>query len=167
MTFALILAMAATVAVQRWLGLPGGPPGAALVLLPMPWIVGPALRTADRRWFAASFGLGVVWDLVVLEPVVGPGGIAWSAASAVAWWLAGAIADRGPRLWFASGALAAATFWVVRFAAHWPLGVARPLTLFNLGVSALLTGSLCGAVGLALDMDLAARWRRHRARRLR
>jgi hypothetical protein len=161
-----VLAVLATLALQRALGASGSPLLGAVVLLPMPWIVGPALRTRDRRWFVASFVLGILWDAVVEEPVIGPGGIAWSAAAVVAWWLSGTIADRGPRMWFVTGVVATSTTLLARAASLAPLGLASMPALGPTGVTAITTGALCAVVGWLFDADLPQRWRRYRSRRL-
>jgi hypothetical protein len=163
----IVLAVVATLALQRAFGAAGAPALGAVLLLPMPWIVGPTLRGRDRRWFVASFILGILWDAVVEEPVIGPGGIAWSASSAFAWWLAGTIADRSPRMWFASGVLASAVMVIVRAACLTPLGLPHGLALWSVVVTSLATGALCGISGWLLDADLPERWARHRSRRLR
>ena len=73
------LLVVATFVVQRMLGLPGVPVWAGDVWLPMVWLVGLSLLHPRSRWPYAGIALGLAWD-VTLELLVGPGGIAWSAA---------------------------------------------------------------------------------------
>jgi hypothetical protein len=155
-----------TLLVQRALGWPALPGWIAATLLPVVWVVGPALSRPERRWSYLPLWMGIGWDLL-LEPVVGPGGIAWTAAAVVTGGVAAVVADRSPRAWFAFGGLGAVVVLLVRYLALLPLGLATPLSWLQLLISAGLTASWCGLVGWILALDLPARWRRHRARVLR
>jgi hypothetical protein len=163
---AALLLMVSTVAAQRLLSLPHAPPWFALVLLPMPWVVGPPLLTDNHRWYVFSFGLGVVWD-ALFEPVIGPGAISWSAAAAVCWALAGVVVNRGARAWFSFGLLATVVFWAVRALSQSLLGLQLTPNLVSVALSGLASGILCGCVGWTYRIDMPRRWRTFRARRLR
>ena len=76
-----------------------------------------------------------------------PGAIAWSAAALATIRLAGIVADRSPKAWFAFGGLAAAVMLIVQRLALLPIGVAAGWRLTDLGLSAVATGAWCGAVG--------------------
>ena len=152
---------------QRGLGLPGMPLWADLVILPMVWIVAPALLRHDRRWVYLAFVLGFAWDLVLNREVVGPGSISWSAAALGLSVLAGVVADRSPKAWFAFGAAGAALFIGARSVALLPLGLWVPLTWNHLVLSIVLTGVWCGILGWLRALDPVMRWRAHRARTLR
>lgn len=147
-------------------GLPGAPAWLAAVLLPTVFIVGGPLRSGERRWPHAAIGLGLAWDLM-LEPVIGPGAIAWSAAAITIGAVVPLVADRSPRAWFAFGALGAALMIFVRRLALIPLGLAADLSWSYVFTSVVLTGAWCGLVGWILALDLPSRWRTHRARKLR
>lgn len=161
-----LLAAVAALTAQRLLGLPPLPAASAALLVPMVLVVAPAVR--DRRargpWSALLLGLG--WDVVV-SPVIGPGGIAWSVAALAVATAAGVVADRTAGAWFGFGALGAAVVVVAEWLALWPLGLAPAMGVGRLLTTALLTGTWCGAVGWIGSLDLPARWRRWRSRRLR
>lgn len=161
----LLLAVATLVA-QRLLAVPGMPPWLTACMLPMVLLVAPRLERPAEGLPWAAIALGVAWDLS-LEPVVGPGAIAWSAAAIVIARLASLIADRSPATWFAAGAVGAAVVVLVRAVAVLPLGIGPFPSAVRVAVAALLTGGWCGAVGLVMAMGLPARWRAWRARRLR
>jgi hypothetical protein len=157
---------ALALAAQVMLGWPVWPGWLAPVLLPMVFVVGPPLLHEERRWPHFALALGLAWDLV-LEPVIGPGTIAWSAAAVVVSLLAPLLADRTPRAWFAFGAIGAATMVFVRQLALLPLGLATPLTLRYVLLAVALTALWCAVVGWLIGLDLPSRWRARRARRLR
>jgi hypothetical protein len=158
--------IAATLLAQCVLGLPGIPYWAAELIVPVVWVVAPCLLHHDQGWPYQALGIGLAWD-ILLEPIIGPGGIAWSAAALVCSGLAIVVADRSPRAWIAFGAIAAAAILVVRQLALLPLGQAEPLQWLSLLRSMLLTGAWCGLVNWVILLDLPRRWRQHRARRLR
>jgi hypothetical protein len=162
----IVLLMVATLIVQVAFGWPGAPAWLSMVLLPMAFIVAPPMLLAESRWPHFALLLGLLWDLL-LEPVVGPGAIAWSAAAVVLFILVPLVADRSPRAWLAFGALGTVVLVSVRNLALIPLGLATDLTIRSLLLSALLTSVWCGLVGWIIAMDLPARWRSHRARKLR
>lgn len=151
---------------QRLLGVPGAPPWASELLLPMVFLVDPALRDTARQRAMHFLWLGLAWDLV-LEPVVGPGGIAWSASALAMNALGGVLADRSTRAWAALGGLGALLVALTRAAAELPLGVLSPFGLDHVLRSVALTAGWCGLVGFLLGLGLPDRWRRYRARRLR
>lgn len=160
-----LLALAA-LAAQRLLAVPGMPPVLTDCLLPMVLVVAQRLDRPATGLPWAVLGLGLAWDLT-LEPVVGPGGIAWSAAALAIARLAALIADRSPATWFVTGAVGAVVVVVVRGAAWVPLGIGGLPSVLEVVSAAVLTGTWCGAVGGALALDLPSRWRVWRARRLR
>jgi hypothetical protein len=151
---------------QRLLGVPGLPPWAGELLLPMALLVHPAL--ASRPWRAVMPGLwiGLAWD-AALEPVVGPGGIAWCAAALTVRAVGGLLADRSTRVWGALGGLGALVVVLGRAAAELPLGELTTFGVDHLLRSVALTAAWCGLVGWVLGLDLPRRWRHHRSRRLR
>jgi hypothetical protein len=155
-----------TLLVQRMLGLPGLPPWTAEVLLPVVWIVAAALRQKERGWPFQALLLGIAWD-ILFEPVIGPGGIAWSAACLVLYALAGLVADRSPKMWIGFGMVGAAVVTVVQRAALVPLGLPFSLTLGHWVRLVVLTGLWCGLVGSILVLDLPAQVRAYRSRKLR
>jgi hypothetical protein len=152
--------------VQRALGSPGMPEWMGLLMLPMVFIVGASLVQFDRRWTQLAIVLGLGWDLM-LEPLVGPGGIAWSASALALSVLAGIIADRSPRAWFVFGAAGTALVIVVRWIALLPLGRSAPLEWRALVLTTLVTALWCGLVGWIRALDLGARWHAYRTRKLR
>ncbi len=161
-----VVLVAFALAAQVMLGWPVWPHWLAAVLLPMAFVVGRPLRHEERRWPHSALAIGLAWDLV-LEPVIGPGAIAWSAAAVVIGLLAPLVADRSVRAWFAFGAVGAAVMVGVRQLALLPLGIATPLTLRFALLAIGLTSLWCGFVGWILALDLPSRWRAHRARKLR
>lgn len=164
MTTALLIAV--TLLLQRVLGAPGGPQHSGLLLLPMVWTVGAALMGGGRHWVWIALLVGLGWDLL-LEPIVGPGAIAWSAAALLLLWLQGIVADRSPKAWLAFGAVATAVVLQVYRLALLPLGIARPVRWIDLLLSVAATALWCGLVGWLLALDLPKRWRVWRARKLR
>ncbi len=160
-----ILLVLLTFAVQRVLGTLA-PDLGGQVLLPMVWLVAWSVRHRERRWPFWGLFVGLGWDLL-LEPVVGPGGIAWSAAGLATIATAQLIADRTPRIWFAFGAGGALMVQVVHYLALLPLGLAELPSASTVGLSVVLTGLWCFLVGFTIDLDLPKRWREHRAKRLR
>ena len=155
-----------TLLAQVVLGLPPAPPWLASILLPMVFIAGPPLLLAEQRWPYGALLLGLAWDLM-LEPVVGPGAIAWSAAAIVLGVVVPLVADRSPRAWFAFGGLGAVLVILVRFLALMPLGLNSGLTARSFLVSVVLTATWCGLVGWTIALDIPTRWRAYRARKLR
>jgi hypothetical protein len=148
------------------LGMPGLPPWTAEIVLPVVWIVAAALLQRERGWPYEALLIGLSWD-VLLEPVIGPGGIAWTAACLTLYALASLVADRSPKAWAGLGLVGAVVVTLVRQATLVPLGVPFSLTLVHWLRSVLLTGAWCGLVGVILAFDLPTRWRSHRARKLR
>lgn len=155
-----------TLLVQATLGWPVFPGWMATILLPMVFIIGPPLLVEERRWPHFALVLGLAWDLL-LEPVVGPGAIAWSAAAVAVTTVTPLVADRSSRAWLAFGALGATLVIVVQHVALLPLGLSTRLTLSSLATSVALTSLWCGLVGWLIALDLPQRWLRHRARKLR
>lgn len=153
--------------VQRALGWPGMPLWADLVVLPMVWIVAPALLRHDRAWVYLAFALGLAWDLVLNLEVVGPGGVSWSAAALGLNLLGGFVADRSPKAWFAFGAAGTAVLIAAHTVALLPLGLRVPMSWQHVLLSVVLTGTWCGFVGWMLALQPLARWHTYRARRLR
>ncbi len=162
----IVAALVATFVAQRMLSLPGMPVWAGDVWLPMVWVVGPALLHSRPRWPYAGIGMGLAWD-VTMEPLIGPGGIAWSAAQLAVGAAAAVVAGRRTRTWVGLGALGAVVVIAGRAAALLPLGQAEPLDPVVIARTAVLTGAWCGLVGWFLAADLPARWQSYRARRLR
>jgi hypothetical protein len=163
-TVALLIVI--TLLLQRAVGAPGGPHWSGLLLLPMVWIVGPVLIQGGRRWVWIALTIGLGWDLL-LEPIIGPGAIAWSAAALVVLWLAGFVADRTPKAWVALAAVATVVVVEVHRVTLLPLGVSRPVGWIDLLLSAVVTALWCGLVGWLLALDLPKRWHAWRARKLR
>jgi hypothetical protein len=166
MKLRIAIMFALTLAGQRALGHPGLPAWCADLQLLTVWIVAPALRIDDRRWLYWAVVMGVLWDLLG-QPVIGPGGIAWSAAAMALSVLGGFIADRSARAWALFGAVAAVVVVLAHTLALIPLGFAPSLTAADVGRSAVLSGLWCGAVGLAMAVDLPKYWRAYRLRKLR
>ena len=164
MTVPLLVAM--TLLLQRLLGAPGGPQWSGLLLVPVVWVVGPALLGGGRRWVWFGLAIGLGWDLL-LEPVIGPGAIAWSASALLLLWLATIVADRSPKAWLAFGAVAAAVIILVHRLTLLPLGVSRPVRWIDLALAVAVTALWCGLVGWLRALDLPKRWRARRARTLR
>jgi cell shape-determining protein MreD len=155
-----------TLILQRVLGLPGMPAWFGHLLLPMIWIVAASLVRKERHWPYEALLLGLAWDLL-FGPVVGPGGIAWTAACLSLYGLASVVADRSPKAWTAFGAVGTVVVILVQRLAVMPLGLESFLTVRQLMWSAILTGLWCGLVGLVLALDLGKHWRAHQVRKLR
>ena len=155
-----------TLFVQRLLGMPGLPPWSAEILLPMALIVAMSLKGHERHWPYEALLLGLGWD-AVLEPVVGPGGIAWSAAALCLFAVARLVADRSPISWAGFGAIGTAVFLVVRHLAMLPLGLGISWNLLSMIRTVLFTALWCGAIGTLLTLDLPKHWRAYRVRKLR
>ncbi len=162
----LILPVLLTLLIQRIMGMPGLPPWTGEIILPVVWIVAAALLQRERVWPYEALLIGLSWD-VLLEPVIGPGGIAWSAAGLALYALASLVADRSPKAWALLGLVGAAVVTLVRQATLVPLGLPFSLTLMHWLRSVLLTGAWCGLVGITLALDLPGQWRSYRARKLR
>ena len=162
----LIIPVLLTLLVQRMLGMPGLPSWTGEVLLPMVWVVASALmvRERGRPWEALT--LGIVWDLL-LEPVVGPGGIAWSAAGLALYALAGVVADRSARAWIGFGVVGAVVVLIAHYLALLPLGLAPSFTASHLIRTAIFTAVWCGLVKIVVDLNLPSQWRAYRVRKLR
>jgi hypothetical protein len=161
-----ILPVVLTLLVQRALGMPGLPSWSADVLVPVVWVVALSLLRSERPWPVDALFIGLAWD-VLFEPVIGPGGIAWSAAALALNGLATVVADRTPRAWAGFGAVAAVLIVTLHRLALLPLGFSLSLTPTEVIRTALLSGAWCGVVGLVLGLDLPKSWRTYRARRLR
>jgi cell shape-determining protein MreD len=157
---------AVTLLAQRILGMPGIPAWLGYLILPMVWIVAASLARKERHWPFEALLLGLAWDLL-FGPVVGPGGIAWTAACLSLYGLASVVADRSPRAWAAFGSVGALVVILVQRLAVMPLGLATALTFQHLMWSVLLTGLWCGLVGTVLALDLGKHWRTYRVRKLR
>jgi hypothetical protein len=155
-----------TLAIQRLFGVPGMPTFLSLIILPMVWIVALSLTRKERHWPWEALILGLAWDLL-LEPVVGPGGIAWTASCLSLYALAAVVADRSPKAWAAFGAVGTAIVSLTQRLAETPLGIATSLSLQTVLWSSLLTGLWCGVVAITLALDLGKRWRAYRLRKLR
>ena len=155
-----------TLIVQRVLGMPGMPAFLSQIILPMVWIVAVSLIRKERHWPYEALLFGLAWDLL-FGPVVGPGGIAWTASCLGLYGLASVVADRSPRAWAAFGAFGAVVVILVQRLAMIPLGLATSLTLQQLLWSALLTGLWCGLVGMVLALEFGKHWRAYRVRKLR
>ncbi|NOZ79420.1 MAG: hypothetical protein GXP48_09650 [Acidobacteria bacterium] len=162
----LVLLFLATFGAQAVLVVPGAPAWAGSVLLPVVWIVWLVMRPRRQNPVFLAIALGLVWD-VLFEPVIGPGGIAFSAAVLVISWLAVHVADRSPLAWAGAGGAATAVILLVRHVALLPLGLAGRLVVVPFFRSVLLTGGWCLVVGWILSADLGRWWRRLRTRRLR
>ncbi len=135
-------------------------------MVPMIWLVSHPLRQRDRGVFLLGLVLGISWD-ILFEPVIGPGGIAWSASALVVQATAVVLVDRSPRAWAGLGGLAALVFLAVRKLAMVPLGASLPLWSVATLRTCLFTAIWCGLVGWALHLGLPARWKNYRARLLR
>lgn len=157
---------AVTLIVQRVLGMPGIPAWFGHFILPMVWIVAASLLRKERHWPYEALLLGLAWDLL-FGPVVGPGGIAWTAACLSLYGLASVVADRSGRAWAAFGAVGTLVVILVQRLAVMPFGLATSLTVQHLMWSVLLTGLWCGFVGTVLAFDLGKHWRAYRVRKLR
>jgi len=166
MQLKIVVPVLLTLLVQRMLGLPGLPSWTSEVLLPVVWIVAAALLQKERGWPYHALILGLGWD-VLFEPVIGPGGIAWSAACLALYAFAGFVADRSPKMWAAFGAVGAALVTVFHSAALIPLGLPYSLPVGHWLRMVVFTGLWCGLVGATLGLDLPGQWRAYRSRKLR
>ncbi len=162
----IILLAALTLAAQRLLGVPPVPAFLSLVILPMVWVVANVLLQSERHWPYEVLLLGLAWDLL-FGPVVGPGGIAWTAASFALFWMASVVADRSPKAWAAFGSVGTLVMHLVHRLALIPLGLASFPTLPDVLWSAVLTGIWSGLAGTILALDVGKRWRAYRVRKLR
>jgi hypothetical protein len=160
-----VLAAGLALVAQRLLGLPPLPPWSSALLIPMVLVVAPAARGHGVAPIA-GLALGLGWD-VVMGPVIGPGGIAWSAGALAVGGVAAVVANRSAAAWAAFGALGAAVVLTVQWLALRPLGLAPALGPGRLVVTAVLTGAWCWLVAWIESLDLAGRWIRWRSRRLR
>jgi hypothetical protein len=142
------------------------PSWAGLVTLPMVLVVAAALLQHGSRWTQLAIPLGLGWDFLV-EPIVGPGGIAWSVAALALSGLASVVADRSPKAWFAFGAAGTAAMVSARWVTLLPLGLWNPIQWSPVFVNVLATATLCGLTGWLREQDLPSRWRSYRARKLR
>ena len=166
MSVKLVLPALLTLLGQRFLGMPGLPRWSADLVLPVIWLVAAALLRKERPWPLEALLLGLAWD-ALMAPVIGPGGIAWTAAALTLNQLATVVADRSPKAWAGFGAVGALAVVMVHQLAMLPLGFELSATLPQLLRTALLSGGWCGAVGIVLGLDLPQRWRVLRARKLR
>lgn len=155
-----------TLVFQRVLGMPGMPAWFGYLILPMVWIVAASLSRKERHWPYEALLLGLAWDLL-FGPVVGPGGIAWTAACLSLYGLASVVADRSPKAWAAFGAAGAVIVIFVQRLALMPLGLASFFSVSQLALSAVFTGLWCGFVGTVLALDLGKHWRAYTVRKLR
>jgi hypothetical protein len=151
---------------QRLLGIPGLPSWSSEILLPMALIVAMSLKRRERRWPYEALLLGLGWD-AVLEPVVGPGGIAWSAAALCLSAASRLVADRSPRAWVGFGAVGTVVVLVVQRLAMLPLGLGTSWNLPSMIRTVLFTALWCGVVGAISTLDLQKHWHAYRARKLR
>ena len=155
-----------TLVAQRLLGTPGLPMWPSEIVLPTVWIVAASLRSRELRWPYEALLLGLGWDLF-LEPVVGPGGIAWTAAALCLHALASFVADRSSKAWAGFGVVGALVVTIVHHLALLPFGLATSMTVPHLARTALFSGLWCGLVSAVLALDLPKRWRAYRVRKLR
>jgi hypothetical protein len=162
----LIVLLVATMIGQRLLGSPALPAWCAEIQLLVVWLVAASLTSNARRWIYWAAVLGICWDLLV-QPVIGPGGVAWSAAALTLSILAVIVADRTFKAWAIFGAVAAAVVITIHALAILPLGFEPSLTAVRLLRTAALSGLWCGAVGAVLAADFPKYWRAYRLRRLR
>ena len=163
MVFFVVILMLVT---QRALGSPGVPAWAGEILLPMAFVVALPMLHTRRRWPLAGLLVGLGWDFL-MEGIIGPGGIAWSATSLALGATADVVADRRARAWAAAGAFGALVVEVARHLSLLPLGLASGLTLPHLLRTMLFTGLWCGFVGWIYLLGLPARWQEYRTRKLR
>lgn len=161
-----VILAAATLVLQRVLTHPGLPSLAGAIWVPLVWLVWAPLKE-ERRWpLWALVTLGLAWD-VVMEPVIGPGGISWSAAGLTVAWIAARIADRSPAAWAGAGALAGGLVLLIRQLCFLPLGLKLAPAWPGAVKVVLLAALWCGAVGTVAGIDAPGAWRRFRRRRLR
>ncbi len=152
---------------QRILGSPGLPAWVSEINLVSVWIVALSLLSDHRRWPYEAVILGLLWDLVLDQPVIGPGGIAWSAAALALFALAGVVADRSPTAWAGFGALVAPAVALVHYLTLLPLGIEPSMTPLHLLRTAIFSGLWCGIIGFVLAIDLPKHLRTIRVRKLR
>jgi hypothetical protein len=155
-----------TLIVQRILGAPGLPIWPSEIILPIALIVAASLRIREWRWPYEALLLGLGWDLL-LEPVFGPSGIAFSAAALCLQALASVVADRSTTAWIGFGAVGALVITLVHEMTLLPLGFGFSITGPHLVRTAALSGLWCGLVSAVLALDIPKRWRTYRVRRLR
>jgi len=155
-----------TLVAQRVLGAPALPMWPSEILLPIVLIVAASLRSREWHWPYEALLLGLGWDLL-LEPVVGPGGIAWSAAALCLHALASFIADRSTKAWIGFGAVGALVVILVHEVALLPLGLGTSMTVPHILRTAILSALWCGLVSAVLALDIPKRWRAYRVRKLR
>lgn len=155
-----------TLAGQRALATPGLPAWCTDLQLLTVWLVVPALQLERGRSLARPVAIGLCWD-ALQQPIIGPGGIAWSASALVLSGLAGVVADRSYRMWAVFGAVAAIVIVLVHALALWPLGLAPSVTTGRVLRTALLSGLWCGLAGAIKAIDFPKYWRTYRVRRLR
>ncbi len=151
---------------QYLMGWPGVPLWVADLKVPMVFLVAAVMLFHGRKWPFLPLALGLGWDLL-MEGVIGPGGIAWGATALVLEGLATVVADRQPRTWAVFGALGGTFVLCFRFLTLLPLGLSEALTLPGLLRVAMLTGLWCGLVGWIIELNPTSRWAVYRARRLR
>ncbi len=161
-----VVAAIAALVVQRLLGLPPLPAWSASMMVPMAIIVVPLFRGEQRSPIATAVLVGIAWD-IAMEPVIGPGGIAWSAAAVTLGIVATVVADRSAAAWAGFGAIGAGVVVLVHWLALLPLGIAPALSVSRLAIAVGLTGAWCGVLGWVDAADLPRRWQRWRTRRLR
>jgi hypothetical protein len=166
MKLRLIVLFVATMIGQRFLGSPALPAWCAEIQLLVVWLVAASLTLQTRRWIYWAAVLGIGWDLLG-QPVIGPGGIAWSAAALALSVLSVIVADRTFKAWAIFGAVAAIVVVTIHALAVLPLGFERSLTAVRILRAAVLSGLWCGAVGAVLAVDFPKYWRAYRLRRLR
>lgn len=157
---------ALTLIAQLALRAPGLPVWPTEIILPTVLIVAASLRSRERHWPYAALLLGLGWDLL-LEPVIGPGGIAWSAAALCLHALASVVADRSTKAWIGFGAVGALVVTLAHEAALLPLGLSNSMTLPHVIRTAVFSGVWCGLVSGILVLDIPRRWRAYRVRKLR
>lgn len=155
-----------TLVTQRGLGAPALPLWPSEILLPIVLIVAASLRSREWRWPYEALLLGLGWDLL-LEPVIGPGGIAWSAAALCLHGLASIVADRSIKAWIGFGAVGALVVIAVHEVALLPLGLGTSMTVPHVLRTAVFSALWCGVVSAVLALDIPTRWRAYRVRKLR
>jgi len=155
-----------TLVAQRALGAPCLPIWPSEIILPTVLIVAASLRSREWHWPYGALLLGLGWD-VLIEPVVGPGGIAWTAAALCLHALASFVADRSAKAWAAFGAVGSLVITVVHAVALLPLGLGTSMTVPHLVRTTILSGAWCGLVSIVLALDIPNRWRAYRVRKLR
>ena len=152
--------------IQYSLGWPGVPGWAGDVTIPMVFLVAACMLFHGQKWPYLPLVIGLGWDLL-MEGIIGPGGIAWGATALILERLATVVADRKPRAWVVFGAFGGILVVFIRFLALIPLGLSLPLTLAGLFRVGILTGLWCGLIGSIIELNPAQRWLHFRARRLR